>query len=101
MEYTQAGHGWACWKGLRTMHGFARLKLVGTNSTDGLADRCIDDAPTSLPFPSCMRDLPVHAGSASHCSDALEALDRVTFNFERLCKELSQDHGPYEGPRAA
>ena len=84
-------------KGQRTMHGFARLKLVGTPALDGLSESFVDDAPKSLPFPSCMRDL--NRGSRDH--GALDALERVTFNFEQLRNELATTHGSHEGPRAA
>jgi hypothetical protein len=64
---------------------------------DGASEECItDDLPQPLPFPSC-------AGSLKTGHAALEALEDVTFSFEKLAAALDAlgRAGDDEGPRAA
>lgn len=87
------------------MHGFARLRLVGTSpidgaTVDGMEECRKDDFPQPLPFPTCVRTLPRHStGNA-----ALAALDRMTLSFDRLRAELESEQdrqdgiGPGDGP---
>jgi hypothetical protein len=83
------------------MHGFARLRLVGSSPIVGVEECSFDDAPKPLPFPTCFRELPV-GGRRRVTDDALAALDRVTLSFERLSRELRDDTQPgHDGPRAA
>jgi hypothetical protein len=59
-----------------------------------------DHGPTPLPFPSCVRDLPIGRHRASE--DALAALERLSFSFEALRSALEPDAGrDGDGPRAA
>lgn len=88
------------------MHGFARLRLVGTLPIDGVEECSFDDAPKPLPFPACVRDLPVggRGGAESNMFDALGALEQVSLSFEKLRQELDGNHTPnpsHGGPRAA
>ena len=82
------------------MHGFARLRLVGTMPLDGAPEECsTDDSPKPLPFPSCAGAL-----KSGHATlDALDAMDTVSLSFEKLARALEDlgraDDG--EGPRAA
>lgn len=92
------------------VHGFARLRLVGTSpidgtTVDGMEECRKDDFPQPLPFPTCVRTLPrSSAGNA-----AFAALDRMTLSFERLRAELESEKdrqdgsgpGNDHGPRAA
>lgn len=79
------------------MHGFARLRLVGTAGIDGIEECRKDDVPGPLPFPTCVRSLPVRCGSATA---ALEALERVSLSFEKLRAEIERDDDD-DAPRAA
>lgn len=97
------------------MHGFAGLRLVGTTPVKGLGSDCLeadrleaegieecqrDNGPTPLPFPTCVRDLPIGRHRASE--DALAALERLSFSFEALRSALESDAGrDGNGPRAA
>ena len=84
------------------MHGFARLRLVGSSPIGDVEECSFDDAPKPLPFPTCFRDLPV-GGRRRSSDDALAALDRVTLSFERLRRDLGNDdtNPGQDGPRAA
>lgn len=89
------------------MQGFAGLRLVGTTPVKGLdaivieaegIEECQrDQGPSPLPFPSCVRDLPIGRNRAA--DDALAALERLSFSFEALRGALESDGG--NGPRAA
>jgi len=79
------------------MHGFARLRLVGTAAIDGIEECRTDDRPGPIPFPTCVRDLPVRCSGAA----ALDALDRVSLSFEKLRAEIERQDDGYDGPRAA
>jgi len=57
----------------------------------------IDDCPQPLPFPSCVRSLPRHAGG--HAAE--DALAQVTLSLARLRAELERDDGSDDSPRAA
>ncbi|MFM7260892.1 MAG: hypothetical protein ACKO3W_09855 [bacterium] len=83
------------------MHGFARLRLVGSSPIGDVEECSFDDAPKPLPFPNCFRELPV-GGRRRVTDDALAALDCVTLSFERLRRELDDNtHSGHDGPRAA
>jgi hypothetical protein len=59
-----------------------------------------DHGPTPLPFPSCVRDLPIGRHRASE--DALAALERVSFSLAALRSALEPEAGSDDnGPRAA
>lgn len=91
------------WKGQTVMHGIARLRLVGTPPIEGIEECSFDDAPKSLPFPTCFRELPV-GGRRRSGEDVLAALERVTISFDRMRRELddlSGDPSGHDGPRAA
>lgn len=91
------------WKGQTVMHGIARLRLVGTPPIESIEECSVDDAPKSLPFPTCFRELPV-GGRRRSSDDVLAALERVTISFERMRRELddpSGDPSGHDGPRAA
>lgn len=79
------------------VHGFARLRLVGTTPIDGMEECPKDDLPQPLPFPSCVRDF----SRRSRGNAALDALDRVNFSLDKLRRELEQDSRNDDGPRAA
>jgi len=99
---TQGATDWH-WKGHNVMHGIARLRLVGTLPIEGIEECSVDDAPKSLPFPTCFRELPV-GGRRRSSDDVLAALERVTISFERMRRELddpSGQDGRPQGPRAA
>jgi hypothetical protein len=99
---TQGATDWH-WKGHKVMHGIARLRLVGTLPIEGIEECSVDDAPKSLPFPTCFRELPV-GGRRRSSDDVLAALERVTISFERMRRELddpSGQDGRPQGPRAA
>ena len=51
------------------VHGFARLRLVGTTPIDGIEECPKDDFPKPLPFPTCVRNLP----RGGHGHPALDA----------------------------
>lgn len=102
ITFLQGATDWH-WKGHKVMHGIARLRLVGTPPIEGIEECSFDDAPKSLPFPTCFRELPV-GGRRRSSDDVLAALERVTISFERMRKELddpSGHDGRPEGPRAA
>ena len=86
-------------KGL-TMHGFARLRLVGTLPVDGVEECSTDDVPGPLPFPTCVRELPIGSHGGCAAAQAILALDRVNLSIDRLREQLEAAHGD-EGPRAA
>ena len=83
------------------VHGFARLRLVGTKTIDGIEECPKDDFPKPLPFPTCVRDLP--RGGRAH--EALDAMDHVEFSLAKLraaldaVQQASGNDG--NGPRAA
>ncbi|MSR41054.1 MAG: hypothetical protein EXS10_04035 [Phycisphaerales bacterium] len=80
------------------MHGSARLRLVGLTSA-----QASETNPQSLPFPVCIRDLPVRSHGAS--MDALDALEIVSRKMNDLARALgcTTPSGNDEGgrPRAA
>ncbi|MCE2882459.1 MAG: hypothetical protein LW636_08900 [Planctomycetaceae bacterium] len=80
------------------MHGFARLRLVGTKPIDGIEECLTDDVPQPLPFPTCVRNLPSPKGHS-----ALDALEHLSFSFEKLKRDLDAlaTDGLDDGPRAA
>ena len=83
------------------VHGFARLRLVGTTPIDGIEECPKDDFPKPLPFPTCVRNLP----RGGHGHPALDAMDHVEFSLAKLRAALDAvgkaagDDG--NGPRAA
>ncbi|MEY3143751.1 MAG: hypothetical protein RLY21_2244 [Planctomycetota bacterium] len=83
-----------------TMHGFARLRLVGTLPVDGIEECSADDVPGPLPFPTCVRELPIGGHGGCAAAQAILALDRVNLSIERLREQMDAAHGD-EGPRAA
>jgi hypothetical protein len=95
----QATHGTRRGKGF-TMHGFARLRLVGTLPIDGVEECSIDDVPGPLPFPTCVRELPIGSHGGCAAAQAILALDRVNLSIENLRAEYEASHGD-EGPKAA
>lgn len=106
ISFAQGATDWH-WKGHKAMHGIARLRLVGTLPIEGIEECSVDDAPKSLPFPTCFRELPV-GGRRRSSDDVLAALERVTISFERMRRELddvsgdpSGQDGRPQGPRAA
>lgn len=82
------------------MHGFARLRLVGTAPIDGVEDCATEDVPGPLPFPTCIRDLPIGSHGGCAASQAILALERADLSLDKLRAELNGAHGE-EGPRAA
>lgn len=87
------------------MHGFAGLRLVGTNPAKGFEAEGIEECrhetgPAPLPFPTCVRDLPVGRHRAG--DDALAALERVSFSLDALREALAKSEAcDDDGPRAA
>ena len=80
------------------MHGFAGLRLVGTTPVKRIDALTQEENPMPLPFPTCVRDLPI--GARRHTADdALDALEMMTFSFERLRAELNCNNN--DEPRAA
>lgn len=82
------------------MHGFARLRLVGTAPLDGVEESITDDLPGPLLFPTCVRDLPVGSHGGCAAAQAILALERVDLSFDKLRARLEETRGG-EGPRAA
>jgi hypothetical protein len=82
------------------MHGFARLKLVGTAPIDGVDRSEQDDVPSPLPFPTCMRELPIGTHGGCAAAQAILALDRVEMSLEKLRAKLALESRE-EGPHAA
>ncbi len=81
------------------MHGFAGLRLVGITPVKRINARTQEDNPMPLPFPTCVRDLPI--GAHRHAADdALDALEMMTFSFERLRADLNCSNDDNK-PRAA
>lgn len=101
---TQVADGRRRGKGF-VMHGFARLKLVGTAPIDGAEECAMDDVPGPLPFPTCVRDLPIGSHGGCAAAQAILALERVDLSFEHFRAHLeSAAETPElggEGPRAA
>lgn len=96
---TQGANGRRCGKGF-TMHGFARLRLVGTAPIDGVDDCAADDLPGPLPFPTCIRELPVGSHGGCAAAQAILALEQVDLSLDKLRAQLEGSHEE-EGPRAA
>ncbi|MFM7051389.1 MAG: hypothetical protein ACKOYN_04540 [Planctomycetota bacterium] len=80
------------------MHGFARLRLVGTKPIDGIEECQTDDVPQPIPFPTCVRNMPSPRGG-----HALDALEQVVLSFSKLKQDLVAlaDDGDDDRPRAA
>ena len=79
------------------MHGPARLRLVERISAE--ASDCV---PQSLPFPECIRSLPIQSPRAAF--DALEALEAVSRKMDDLARALgctTSDNDKGGRPRAA
>ena len=96
---SQAANGRLRGKGF-TMHGFARLRLVGTAPIDGVDDCVADDVPGPLPFPTCVRDLPIGSHGGCAAAQAILALEQVDLSLDKLRAQLESSHEE-EGPRAA
>lgn len=60
----------------------------------------MDDAPGPLPFPTCIRELPIGGHGGCAAAQAILALDRVELSLEKLRAKLDAN-GPEDGPRAA
>jgi hypothetical protein len=69
------------------VHGYARLKLVGTPPIDGIEECPKDEYPKSLPFPTCVQ--------------TLLALDNACFSLAKLRAALDETCAHDDGPRAA
>jgi hypothetical protein len=82
------------------MHGFARLRLVGTTPIDGVEECSMDDVPGPLPFPTCVRDLPIGSHGGCAAAQAILALDRVELSLVKLRAQMAAK-APGDGPRAA
>lgn len=96
---SQAAHGSRRGKGF-TMHGFARLRLVGTLPVDGVEECSADEVPGPLPFPACVRELPIGSHGGCAAAQAILALDRVNLSIDKLRAQLEAARGD-EGPKAA
>lgn len=79
------------------VHGYARLKLVGTPPIDGIEECPKDEYPKSLPFPTCVQTLPHRDRSL----DPLMALDNACFSLAKLRAALDESCAHDDGPRAA
>ena len=80
-----------------SMHGPARLRLVERISAE--ASDCV---PQSLPFPECIRSLPIRSPRAAF--DGLEALEAVSRKMDDLARALgctTSDNDKGGRPRAA
>ena len=82
------------------MHGYARLRLVGTAPIDGVDECAMDEVPGPLPFPTCFRELPVGGHGGCAAAQAIHALDCVNLSIDKLRAQLEAAHEE-EGPRAA
>ncbi len=85
-------------KGVLPMHGPARLRLVGITGA-----QATESTPQPLPFPVCIRDLPIHSRAAS--DDALAAMEAVSRKMNDLARALgctrTSDHDDGGRPSAA
>jgi hypothetical protein len=96
---SQAAQGSRRGKGF-AMHGYARLRLVGTLPVDGVEECSTDEFPGPLPFPTCVRELPIGSHGGCAAAQAILALDRVNLSIDKLRERLQAAHGD-EGPKAA
>ncbi len=80
-EYTAHPRTGVSGKGVHPMHGSARLRLVGITGA-----QAAETLPQPLPFPVCIRDLPIHSRAASE--DALMAMEAVSRKMNDLARAL-------------